>query len=59
MDMIKTYVPPELRGKGIAAKIVHAGLLFASENSLKVIPSCSYVESYIRSNSEFESLLSK
>lgn len=57
INMIKTYVPPELRGKGIAAKVVQAGLLFAQKNNYKVIPSCSYVDTYIEQHPEFSGLL--
>ncbi len=56
IDTIKTYVPPELRGMGIAGKIVKEGLMFAQRNNYKVIPSCSYVEDYILRHPEFEQL---
>lgn len=57
INMIKTYVPPELRGKGIAGKVVHEGLLFAQKNNFKIIPTCSYVETYIDRHPEFSSLV--
>lgn len=57
INMIKTYVPPELRGKGIAEKIVNAAFLFAKEKKYKVIPSCSYINTYIKRNPEFENLI--
>ncbi len=57
MNMIKTYVPPELRGQGIAAEVVHAGLEYAKEKGYNVIPSCSYVETYIERHKEYETLL--
>ncbi len=56
MNTIKTYVPPELRGKGIAGKIVKEGLMFAQKNNYKIIPSCSYVEDYILRHPEYEEL---
>jgi predicted GNAT family acetyltransferase len=43
-------VYPEHRGQGIAAKIVEAALQYARENSLRVIPMCSYAAAYIRRN---------
>ncbi len=58
MNMIKTYVPNNLRGQGIAGKIVEAGLIYAEKNNLKVIPSCSYVETYIERHPEFKKLSS-
>jgi len=43
-------VYPEHRGQGVAAKIVEAGLEYAKQNSLRVIPMCSYAAAYIRRN---------
>ncbi len=59
MNMIKTYVPPELRGQGIAAEVVHAGLEYAKEKGYSVIPTCSYVETYIERHKEYEKLVSE
>lgn len=56
-DFIKTYVPYELRGRGIAGKVVEAALKYAKENQLKVIPSCSYVETYIERHKEYADLV--
>ncbi len=57
MNMIHTFVPVELRGRQIAASLVKAGLDFAEENNLKVIPSCSYVRTYINRNNKFKKLI--
>lgn len=57
MDLASTYVPQEMRGKGIAAKIVEAALKFARENKYSIIPSCSYVDVYIRRHIEYKDLL--
>lgn len=46
-------VYPELRGQGIAGKIVEAGLQYARQNSLRVIPMCSYAAAYIRRNPQY------
>lgn len=46
-------VYPEHRGQGIAAKIVESGLQYARENSLRVIPMCSYAAAYIRRNPQY------
>lgn len=43
-------VYPEHRGQGVAGKIVEAALQYARENSLRVIPMCSYAAAYIRRN---------
>ena len=59
MDMIKTYVPPELRGKGIAGIVVKAGMIYAKENNFKIIPTCSYVETFIERHKEFKDLVAE
>lgn len=51
-----TYTPPELRGRGIAEKLVRAALEHAREKKLRVVPACSYVDIFMQRHSEFESL---
>ncbi|QEY58372.1 N-acetyltransferase [Pseudomonas sp. C27(2019)] len=48
LDFHHTYVPNELRGKGIAALLAKAGLAFAKQQGYTVIPSCSYIEVYLQ-----------
>ena len=50
-------VHPELRGQGVAGKIVEAGLDYARKNSLRVIPMCSYAAYYIRNHPEYIDLM--
>jgi predicted GNAT family acetyltransferase len=57
MDFASTYVPNELRGKGIAANIVEAGLNYARKNNYLIIPSCSYVAVFMRRNKQYQDLL--
>jgi predicted GNAT family acetyltransferase len=49
-------VCPEFRGQGIAGKIVQTSLEYAKENSLRVIPMCSYAAAYIRRNPQYADL---
>lgn len=51
-----TYVPPELRGRGLAAKLVEAALAQARLDGKKVMASCSYVRSYLESHPEYQDL---
>ncbi|HLO30780.1 MAG TPA: GNAT family N-acetyltransferase [Anaerolineales bacterium] len=51
-------VYPAYRGQGVAGKIVEAGLEYARQNSLRVIPMCSYAASYIRRNPQYLELTS-
>jgi len=52
-----TYVPTALRGQGIAEKLVRAGLAFAQAEGRRVVPQCSYVDSFIQRHREFQGLL--
>jgi predicted GNAT family acetyltransferase len=46
-------VHPEFRGQGVAGKIMEAGLEYARQNSLRVIPMCSYAAFHIRKNPQY------
>lgn len=52
-----TYVPTALRGQGIAEKLVRAGLAWAQAEGRRVVPQCSYVETFISRHPEFQGLL--
>jgi hypothetical protein len=57
LNLNHTYVPHELRGKGIAGELVKAALTYAKENNYKIIPSCSYAAVYFQRHPEYGSLL--
>jgi hypothetical protein len=52
-----TYVPPELRGRGIAAALVEALVADAREQDFKIVPQCSYVAAAFRRHPEWTELL--
>ncbi len=52
-----TVVPPELRGRGIAEKLVRVALADARTAGCKVVPACSYVAKFIERHKEFADLL--
>lgn len=52
-----TYVPPEARGKGIAAALVDALIADAREQGFKIVPQCSYVEAAFRRHPEWADVL--
>ena len=47
LDIYRTFVPPQLRGRGVAAALTEEALAFAARGGYEVIPSCSYVEVYM------------
>ena len=48
-----TFVPPELRGRGIAEQLVRTALEYARAENFRVIPACSYVATFIRRHREY------
>ncbi len=48
LDIYRTFVPDELRGRGLAALLADEALKFATEQGYKVIASCTYMEAYIQ-----------
>ena len=57
MTFTHTLVPPELRGRGLAEKLVRAGLAEARAQQRRVVPACSYVAAFIKRHPEFKDLL--
>jgi hypothetical protein len=57
LDLYSTYTPTQLRGKGLAAKVVKVSLEYARAKKLKVIPNCWYVRKFIKKNSEYADLI--
>lgn len=48
IDFTSTYVPPALRGKGLAEKLVRTGLKWAKQQGYEIQASCWYVAKFIR-----------
>ena len=57
MIFTHTFVPLQLRGKGVAQKLVEVALKHAMENKRRVVPACSYVEVFIARRPEFQVLV--
>ena len=55
--LVHTGVPGPLEGRGIAAALVQAAFDYAREHGLKVVPGCSYVQSWVRRHAEVHDLL--
>ena len=60
IDFQHTYVPDQLRGKGVGEELVKTGLAYAKESGLKVIPTCRFVNIFMKRHAaEYSSLLAK
>jgi predicted GNAT family acetyltransferase len=57
VDFASTYTPAELRGRGIAARIVRRALEWADSEGLKVVPSCWFVAEYVERQPEWKKLV--
>ena len=51
-----TLVPPEIGGRGVAAKLVEALIADARDEGNKIVPQCSYVEALFRRHPEWADL---
>ena len=43
----RTFVPPELRGQGVATRLAEAALKFAEKSDLSVRSNCTYIDRYL------------
>jgi len=57
LNLYHTHTDPELRGQGLAAQVVRAALEYIKENDLKVVPGCSYVQSFLERHEEYKELM--
>lgn len=48
IDFVHTYTPAAMRGQGIAALLVEAGVAHARAQGWRVIGSCSYVAAWLQ-----------
>lgn len=53
MIFTHTFVPPELRGRGLAERVVRAALAHARNQGLRVVPQCTYVGAFLSRHAEF------
>jgi predicted GNAT family acetyltransferase len=52
-----TFVHPDLRGQGIAQKLIFEVVKLARENGLKITPLCSYAVMEFQRKSEYSDVL--
>lgn len=52
-----TFVPEEMRGRGMAAVLVRAALDEARQRHWKIVPRCAYVAKFTERHQEFADLI--
>jgi hypothetical protein len=56
MDLYHTESPPALAGRGVASRLIHAALLSARAQGLRVRPTCAFVAAFLKRHPEFADL---
>lgn len=56
-NLYSTFVPADMRGSGVAGRLVRGVLDRAREEDVKVVPSCWYVAKFIDKHSEYRDLV--
>ena len=54
---VHTFVPEEARGQDVGSALAEAGLGYARENGLAVIPACPFVAAYVENHPEYQDLV--
>lgn len=56
LDYRHTFVPPALRGRGIATRLVDFALTHALEQGIEVVPSCPFVAARLDAEPRFRNV---
>ena len=54
IDLYHTFTPEELRGRGLAEQLTKSAFEFAEQHDLKIRPSCSYVQHWLKKHPEWQ-----
>ncbi len=54
-----TFVPSEMRGRGVALQLVEALVADAREQGFTIVPQCSYVDAQFRRHPEWADVLAE
>jgi uncharacterized protein len=57
LEYYHTFVPPAMRGRGVASRLVAHALRYALAQRIGVIPTCPFVAAFIRRHAEYASVL--
>jgi predicted GNAT family acetyltransferase len=56
LTIYHTEVPPQLRERGIASRLIREAMDLVRAKGLKVVPGCDFVRHYMATHPEFEDL---
>ena len=57
LEYYHTFVPPPMRGRGVASRLVANALRYALAQHISVIPTCPFVAAFVRKNTEYAAVL--
>ncbi|TVP43864.1 MAG: N-acetyltransferase [Gemmatimonadales bacterium] len=57
MHLVRTWVPPQFRGRGYGARLVKAGLEHARSEGYRVTTSCWFVDEFLERRPEYQDLV--
>ena len=57
MDITHVFVPPSMRGKGIAILLVNKAIQYADKMHLLIKPTCPFAKSFFEKNIEYGNLI--
>jgi predicted GNAT family acetyltransferase len=57
ITFLHTLVADELEGQGVGSSLARAGLDYARQQGLQVVPSCPFVRGYIERHQEYAGLV--
>lgn len=57
MDLLHTVVPKQLEGQGVGSALVQTALDYARDEGLRIIPTCPFVQVYLKRHPEYQNLV--
>lgn len=57
LDLVHTSVQPSLKGRGAGDALVRASIAYAREKGMKIVPTCPYVQHWLKSHPEANDLV--
>lgn len=57
LELVHTGVQPTLKGRGVGDALVQTAMAYAREKGMQIVPTCSYVQHWLKSHPEAQDLV--